>query len=62
MRGRTLNESFLSQISQEEEQFRQLWKLFTKSISIQARENRQLQRQNLPLRFRTYMPEFTQEA
>ena len=42
MRGRTLNESFLSQISQEEEQFRQLWKLFTKSISIQARENRQL--------------------
>ncbi|WP_343249930.1 TIGR03915 family putative DNA repair protein [Diplocloster hominis] len=61
MQGQTLNEQWLADISREEDQFRQLWRLFTKSISIQARENRLLQRQNLPLRFRTYMPEFTRE-
>ena len=62
MQGQALNEQWLADISEEEDQFRQLWRLFTKSISVQARENRLLQRQNLPLRFRNYMPEFTQEV
>jgi len=36
----------------------QLWKAFVENISIKERENRKLQRNNLPLHFRTYMPEF----
>ncbi|MBO5353909.1 MAG: TIGR03915 family putative DNA repair protein [Lachnospiraceae bacterium] len=36
----------------------QLWRAFVESISIKERENKKLQRNNIPLHFRTYMPEF----
>ncbi len=35
-----------------------LWKLYIDSISIKERENRNLQRNNLPLRYRKHMTEF----
>lgn len=35
-----------------------LWKGYTRSISIKERENPDLQRNNLPLRFRVHMTEF----
>lgn len=35
-----------------------MWQNFVESISIKERENKKLQRNNLPLHFRTYMPEF----
>ena len=39
-----------------------LWKTFVESISIKERENKELQRNNIPLRFRTYMPEFGEKG
>jgi len=36
----------------------QMWKTFVESISIKERENEKLQKNNIPLHFRTYMPEF----
>lgn len=36
----------------------QMWKAFVESISIKERENLKLQQNNIPLHFRTYMPEF----
>jgi len=42
----------------EEEEYQQLWKAFYHSICIKERENYELQRNNLPLRFRGYMTEF----
>ena len=38
-----------------------LWKEFVQSISVAERENRALQNQNLPLRFRTNLVEFSKE-
>ena len=38
-----------------------LWKTFVESISIKERENKKLQRNNIPLHFRTFMPEFQKE-
>ena len=45
--------------SEEEEDMQKLWKLFVDTIAIRERINPHLQRQLLPLRFRTYMKEFT---
>jgi len=45
-------------LSGEEEKFRNLWKTFFKSISFQSRENKKLQKQFVPLIYRTYMSEF----
>lgn len=42
---------------QSEAEFQEMWKLFCDSISIEARRNLKLQRQNLPLRFRETMVE-----
>ncbi len=39
----------------EEEEIRQLWEVFEKSIAIEPRRNIRLQQQNMPLRFRGYM-------
>lgn len=50
--------AWLSQYKEEEQQMEELWKTFVQSISIKARENKKLQRSNLPLRFREYMTEF----
>lgn len=49
---------WLSSYQEEELQMEELWKAFVQSISIKARENKKLQRSNLPLRFREYMTEF----
>lgn len=53
-----LSLSMLEQISDEEKEFEGLWKGFCKSISVKERENLNLQRQNLPLRFQKDMVEF----
>ncbi len=48
----------LGRYREKEEETEQLWRVFVESISVKARENKELQRNNLPLRFRSYMPEF----
>ena len=47
--------------SKNEQEMDKLWKCFVHSIAIGERRNIVLQRQNLPLRYRTYMNEM-QEA
>lgn len=42
-----------------EDTYTTLWKIFHRRIAIEERENRALQRNNLPLRFRPYMTEFS---
>ena len=53
-----ITEEVRSQLSMEEEDYRAMWKAFTKSIAIEARKNEALQKQLLPLRFRDKMTEF----
>lgn len=48
--------------SQEELQYQKLFRQFCRTIAIKDRENRQLQRNLLPLRFREYMIEFRNQA
>lgn len=48
----------LGKIGTEEEQMEQLWKAFVDAIAISERTNYQLQRQNLPIRFRGNMTEW----
>lgn len=50
----------LDGISYEEDEYRDLWKIFFKHITIKERINPKLQRNNLPLRFRGDMTEFMQ--
>lgn len=45
-------------ITQEEDEYKDLWKIFFKHITIKERINPKLQRSNLPLRFRGDMTEF----
>ena len=45
-------------LSEEEEQYQELFRRFCRTIAIQGRKNLQLQRNMLPLRFREYMMEF----
>lgn len=56
-----INRGQLPDATDREEEFVRMWKSFTKSISIRERENLMLQRQNLPLRFRSHLPEFEAE-
>lgn len=42
----------------DEEEYRDLWRVFHESISIKERENPVCQRGHLPLRYRPYMTEF----
>lgn len=51
-------EEVRSQLSMEEEDYRAMWKSFTKSIAIESRKNEKLQKQLLPQRFRDKMTEF----
>lgn len=52
-------ESFDSpELSKDEEKFKKLWHTFFLHVSIQSRENKKLQRQVVPLLYRTYMSEF----
>lgn len=48
----------LEQYTEENMQTEQMWCKFVESISIKEKENKKLQQNNLPLHFRTYMPEF----
>ncbi len=47
--------------SKKEETMSNAWSVFVESISIKERENYNLQRNMLPIRFREYMPEFQEE-
>ena len=44
--------------SEDEQKFSKLWQTFFKSVAIESRENKNLQRQLVPLLYRTYMNEF----
>ena len=48
----------LQSYTEDNIQAEQMWKAFVESISIKERENKKLQQNNIPLHFRTYMPEF----
>lgn len=52
------NKNAIEQFSDSEEQFRSLWQEFFDSIAIEGRHNTNLQRQNMPLRFRSNQHEF----
>lgn len=54
--------SMLQHYTEDNLEAEQLWKAFVESISIKERENFKLQRNNIPLHFRTYMPEFQGEG
>lgn len=58
VKGETLDEKYISNISEKEADFQNWWKGFYSSVSIKERENTALQKQNLPLRFRRNMVEF----
>ncbi len=45
-------------VSHNEEKFQNLWKTFFKSVAIESRENVKLQKQLLPLIYRSMMTEF----
>ena len=44
--------------SQSEEKFSKLWQTFFESVAIESRKNTHLQKQLVPLLYRTYMTEF----
>lgn len=50
-----------NRISTQEEYYQDLFRLFCRTIAIESRENRALQRQFLPLYFRDVMPEFAKK-
>jgi len=54
--------AILQQYAEDNLEAEQLWKTFVESISIKERENKKLQRNNIPLHYRTYMPEFQKEG
>lgn len=56
--GAELNVDRLKNYSEQEDEYRNLWKTFFDSISIKERENYRLQNNNLPKRFRSNMLEF----
>lgn len=56
--GEFLDTDKIKKITEKEESIGSMWKAFFSSISIKERENKGLQRNNLPLRFRSNMPEF----
>ena len=54
--------AILQQYSEDNIKAEKMWKAFVESISIKERENKKLQQNNIPLHFRTYMPEFQKEG
>jgi probable DNA metabolism protein len=46
-------------LSDDEEKFQKLWKLFYEKVTIQERKNLNLQKSLVPLLYRKYMTEFT---
>ncbi len=53
-----INQEELNQISLIEDEYRDLWKIFFHNIAIKERINPNLQRNNLPIRFRRDLTEF----
>lgn len=53
-----LEQEKLDEIWGIDDEYSNLWKIFFKSIAIKERTNPKLQRNNLPLRYRSYMTEF----
>jgi len=54
----TLASFSMPEYSKNEEKFQRLWKEFFKSVTIESRKNDRLQKQTVPLLYRTYMSEF----
>ncbi len=54
--GSILEDSLV--MSNDERYYENLWKIFFDAITIESRRNYNLQRNNLPLRYRKYMTEF----
>lgn len=57
VQGDETMDAFIEQYTDEEDQYRQLFELFHKTIGIKERENYKLQRQMMPIRYQEYMPE-----
>lgn len=51
-------EEKLMELDQIKEEYSDLWKIFFDNIAIKERENRKLQMNNLPIKYRKYMTEF----
>ena len=47
-------------LSRREDAYPELWKTFCQAIAVEQRKNPRLQRSMLPLRYRTYMTEFSE--
>lgn len=60
VRGETPDEAAMTDYSEKEEYYQELFKAFCQSITIEARMNPKLQQQMLPLKYREYMVEFEQ--
>lgn len=52
----------LNQYQEDNSKAEKMWTTFVENISIKERENRKLQQNNIPLHFRTYMPEFQKKG
>lgn len=57
--GEDIDVDQVRSVSEAELQYEKLWKGFVESVAIQERENQNLQRQHLPLRYRANVVEFT---
>lgn len=55
-----IDQARLKEVTVQEDEYRDLWKVFFQHIAIKERTNYNLQRNNLPLRYRQYMTEFQQ--
>jgi len=53
--------SMLPSETEDETFFQQLWKMYHQNISIQERENKKLQRHNLPIKFQHWLIEFEKQ-
>ncbi len=62
VRDEALDAERLKWVSEKEARFQELWKCFHKTIAVEERINRSLQRQMLSLRFRSFMPEFADDG
>ncbi len=58
--GESPNELMMTDYSEQEEYFQELFKTFLHSVTIEPRLNPKLQQQMLPLKYREYMVEFEQ--
>ena len=59
--GETLDTAFTKKYSDKEEEYQEMFRHFCHKIAIKERENLELQKQMLPLRFQHYMTEFMGE-